>query len=342
MPAISVKNKYWGTIIWCFCLPLFHLNGQSSLFSILPEDSIIQVQIKTDLKTIIKNKTKPIYQPAMVTFGNGPLSNKTYEAKVKARGNIRRKICYYPPIHIKFQKSTFEFSKLKWVNVCKSGRTMQENLLEEYLIYKLYALLTDHSFGVRLFEAQFVHPESDEESLKAYGFLIEPVKALAKRTDTKEYEPSIIRPRILDRYFYPLLSVFEYLVGNSDWHVDNLHNLKFLRSGERNSVIPVPYDFDYSGFVNASYAIPHESLPIKEVTERHNKAHCMTPEELEEVLKLVLSKKAELLNEVATFELLPEKSRAALVRYLEAGFEVLAGKKLPKRIFVDNCKEYKK
>ena len=63
------------------------------------------------------------------------------------------------------------------------------------------------------------------------------------------------------------VAVFEYMIGNTDWSVPYLHNIRLFDNGQAGS-LPVPYDFDYSGIVEASYAIPPEQLGIQSVRER--------------------------------------------------------------------------
>jgi hypothetical protein len=169
--------------------------------------------------------------------------------------------------------------------------------------------------------------------------MIEPMDHLETRTATEEYEPRLMRAMILDRLYYPLMEVFQYLIANTDWHVANAHNMKFLKSFERKTVVPVPYDFDYSCFVNAGYAVPRETLPIKHVRERYNKGHCMTDEELEEVMKIVLDKKDAMLRLIRDFELMEERDREVLVKYLEKGFEDLEKKNVRKRLFTRDCEK---
>lgn len=311
--------------------------AQSTLFEQLPENEIYKVQIEADLKKLIKEKMDPIYQEGKFTFLSGPLNGQSFEVEIRARGNIRKEICYYPPVKLKFKKSEFKHHKIKWVNICRETEPMREVLLKEYLTYQLYQKLTDQSLGVRLFEVEYLDKDGDKSMLSSYGFMIEPIKELAERTGAKEYEPRIMRPRILDRHYYPLVSMFQYLVGNTDWAIDNLHNLKFLRNSNYTGIIPVPYDFDYSGFVNAYYAVPHESLPIKHVRDRYNKGHCLSTDELQEVRELVLSKKEEMLNLIASFDHLPERSKNKLVSFMEQGFDDLENDKACKRIFLKNC-----
>ena len=148
-----------------------------------------------------------------------------------------------------------------------------------------------------------------------------------------------MRAGLLDRQVYPLFSVFQYLIGNTDWHLDNFHNVKFLRNSKAQSIVPVPYDFDYSGFVDAPYAVPHNTLPIKNVRERYNKAHCLNDVERKEICELICSKKEEMYALIDNFTLLSKRSRGKLRHYLEDGFEVLESKKRSGRVFVKDCEE---
>ena len=68
----------------------------------------------------------------------------------------------------------------------------------------------------------------------------------------------------LDPLQNALVSLFMYFLGNTDFSLIQgppgekcCHNSKLLASGE--SLFPIPYDFDASGFVDASYA--PEPLP---------------------------------------------------------------------------------
>ena len=79
-----------------------------------------------------------------------------------------------------------------------------------------------------------------------------------KETELKETNTA----EIINKFFlYPsnetlyngtLASVFQYMIGNFDWHITRLHNVKMFSDEENHFMLP--YDFDYSGFVNAHYA----------------------------------------------------------------------------------------
>ncbi len=71
-----------------------------------------------------------------------------------------------------------------------------------------------------------------------------------------------VNSRVMD-----LLAMFQYMIGNGDYSVTGRHNLRILAMATSgpSGFIPVPYDFDYTGLVNTHYAIPGESLGIKNV-----------------------------------------------------------------------------
>ena len=62
------------------------------------------------------------------------------------------------------------------------------------------------------------------------------------------------------------------MIGNTDWSIARERNIVLLSLDERQ--IPVPYDFDMSGLVNAGYAGPAPGLPIDDVRERHFLGYC--------------------------------------------------------------------
>jgi hypothetical protein len=96
----------------------------------------------------------------------------------------------------------------------------------------------------------------------------------------------------------------------------------------------VPYDFDMSGLVNATYAIPDKAFGIKTVKERVYRGPCRTFEEVEPVLAQFRTQKA---NILALFESFPDLSREQkrdAKDYLEEFFRDLDRPGEVKSIFV--------
>ena len=60
------------------------------------------------------------------------------------------------------------------------------------------------------------------------------------------------------------LDFFQYMIANTDFSTQFLHNIKAIQT-KNGRFIPIAYDFDMSGVVNAPYATFDEKLGIKSV-----------------------------------------------------------------------------
>ena len=95
------------------------------------------------------------------------------------------------------------------------------------------------------------------------------------------------RPARYDPAALVLLDVFQYFVGNTDWSAfagpageQCCHNVvPFARAD--GVLLPVPYDFDATGIVNAPYSLPDERLRIQRVRQRLYRGRCREVSELQ-------------------------------------------------------------
>jgi len=249
------------------------------------------------------------------------------EIKLRSRGISRNSICNFPPITLNFRKEDLitddqrKIEKIKMVTHCNSGN--EEYLFREYLIYKLYNALTDLSFRVRLVNIDYISTAKSGKVIRTYAFLIEPVNMLTERLNTFEVEnPKLsqknIIPEEMDR-----VSIFNYMIGNTDWAVPGQHNVKIITDPvQKNSIlgIVIPYDFDYSGLVNAHYALPAEPLGLKSVRERRYLGACRSDDQIKESLKQFSEKKSEFYRIINEFQYLSEKERNRMTDYLDEFF----------------------
>ena len=327
------------TILFIFAIAFSVIAQKQSVFDALPDDEVISVRLETNMKQLINKKFDEKYQPGEFEFLSGPLEGKKYDIQVKPRGNIRKEICAFPPLMLKFPKTEFEFRKVKMVQICRNTSQMEDLVLKEYLAYKLYQELTDNSFKVRLLKVLYEGERPGSKEMNRYAFFIEPKKEVADRIGGKVYEPKVTKVDVLERFHYNTMTMFQYLISNTDWAIENLHNMTLVASKELNAVITIPYDFDYSGLVNAYYAVPHKTVPIEHVTERYNKSHCMTMDEMKEIRALVLEQKDELIACVENFTSLSEDNRKKILHSFDKCFDAIENEKVCRNIFVRNCKE---
>ncbi len=81
---------------------------------------------------------------------------------------------------------------------------------------------------------------------------------MARRNGCEILEVERIPQERTNRHKINVLSVFQYMIGNTDWSVRALHNVVLLKEDPTALPIVVPYDFDWCGLVNAPYAVPAE------------------------------------------------------------------------------------
>ncbi len=205
--------------------------------------------------------------------------------QVRTRGKFRKKNCSFPPLRLNFKKkaelgSPFDGQdKLKLVTHCERGRTGKHNVVEEYLVYRFFNLLTDKSYRVRWLNVQY--PELGDATF--VGFVIESKEALAERLGATLLELPDIDPETFDPEFQAFAAVFQYAVGNADYSFiggpDNCcHNSTPLELPS--GVFPIPYDFDRTSLVGASYLTgSSKSREPGDASDREYRGYCV-PEEV--------------------------------------------------------------
>lgn len=313
----------------------------SNEFALFNSDETLEIVLKTDLKSLIKNKYDDKYQEGEIT-----INAKTYPVRLRARGNNRRETCSFPPITLNFSKTEFEdksfdqLKKLKLVNACKMQKTYEQYILREYVIYKIFNLMTDKSFKVRLLKIDYVDTKEKVKTVTRYGFVIEDQYMMAKRLEGIIIKNEGIRDQSTNRQQMVMLSLFHFMIGNTDWQVPRLHNLKLLRLNEITETAPyvIPYDFDHTGMVNASYSIPSPILGIETLRERLYWGKCYSETELQTAIDKFNLKKEAIYNQYQNFEFFDKASLKGAINYLDSYYKIIEDEKKWKYYFITKCR----
>jgi len=173
-------------------------------------------------------------------------------------------------------------------------------------------------------KVEYIDTYKKRKPINTYAFWIEPVEMLAKRINSIEVQTLTLTQKNILPLWMDRVSIFNYMIGNTDWSVPNQHNCKVLadpKSPNPELGVLVPYDFDYSGLVDAAYAIPYEPLGLKSVRERCYVGICRTEEEFNNALKEFTDKKDEFYKVINDFTLLDAKYRAKMIGYLDTFYE---------------------
>jgi hypothetical protein len=301
-----------------------------------------------DIKKFSREKYKDQYQEAKLTYYLNDSVDLEKTIRLKARGIFRKNHCYLPPIKINLKKAEIQsgelkgIKKLKLVTCCKYSRTYEQYVLKEYMTYKLYNLLTDCSFRVRLMQIRYVDiGRKKPKEYISYGFAIEDVDVLAERNNAIRIKINTLNRSCIDKASMNRVALFQYMIGNTDWSVTGLHNLKLLKLNDHLKVTPfvVPYDFDYSGFVNTHYSVPAEIFMIDNVRERLFRGIYCIPEEYEATIQLFLDKKESIYQTILEFEYFKEWTRNEVLAYIDDFFRIIESDDLIRQNIFCSCKK---
>jgi hypothetical protein len=334
-------KKIFYFICLLFTFPA--LSQQVDKVKFFQDESIVEATLEMDIRDLLNKKQKERFLPATLTmnFSDGSKVSQKIEASV--RGNFRRETCYMPGLKLNFRKDStgplYKFKELKLSNGCNTGEEAGQLVIKEYLVYKIYNLLTDMSLRVRLMKVNFKDVSGKRKPYTQFAFMIEDVDDMAKRNGMVEIEGVPYSTELTNRNQMTLVTLFEYLIGNTDWSVPSYHNIKLIGPKDNNNVRPyvVAYDFDICGFVDPPYATIDEQLQsqISTVRERLNRGFPRTMEELKEIIKIFNDKKEQILNLVKNNEYLTPKVKASTVSYIDDFYKIINDDREVKRIFVD-------
>jgi hypothetical protein len=311
----------------------------------------IEITLTLPLRTLVAQRKRRPDLDGTVTLAGTDGTATEFGVSVSTRGFSRLELCSFPPLSLNFKRGQVDDTlfarqnRLKLVTLCR-GTTSYEQYLElEYVVYRMYEQVSEFAFRIRPVRMRYVNTERNNDVEEAPAFFIEHKDGVAARVgmaavDLPGIEPAELRPREL-----AILTLFQYMIGNTDWSAttpadgeDCCHNTAVLAptSGENEFVI-VPYDFDQSGFINTSYAVPSEKLPIRTVRERLYRGLCATNEYLDAALaKFNAARPA--IESVLQSARLTEKSRADALDYIERSYEIINDPAERQREIVDECR----
>ena len=306
-------------------------------------DEILSLTLKGNIRQLLNDRgEKPAYHPVALSYKNKDNSEVNIPVQMKTRGHFRklRENCKYPPLQISFPADVNRLStvfsgqkKLKLVMPCVGD----EYVIREWLVYKIYNLVTPRSFRVRLVRITLSDPKNKKQADPFYGFLIEDDKQMAKRNKATATAQKL-RPEETKQDVFLTMAVFQYLIGNTDWSVQYLQNIKLIKTDAVPQPITVPYDFDHSGIVNAPYARPAEELLMQSVQERRYRGYCIKDmKAFEKPIALYNKLKSDIYNLYTKSDLLDEKYIKSVTKYLDGFYATINDPKAWQKDFAYPC-----
>lgn len=241
----------------------------------------LNIRLSLSLKELKRNTNDSTYVDHVLYYEKESGVWDSIKVELRTRGEFRLRECYFPPIRIKIKKKVakgtlFEGNKsLKLVVPCKKTKDANGLVLKEFMCYKIYETITPYTFSTRLVNLDFWESSGkNERNYKLTGFFLEDDDLVAKRHHAKIKKDIQLHPLTLHDTTAIRYDFFQYFIANIDWSTAFLHNAKIMQTEEPKRSIPLTYDFDQSGFVDAPYAILNPEFEMTNVKDRIYRGFC--------------------------------------------------------------------
>jgi hypothetical protein len=248
--------------------------AKPDLFDLLDGKNYVSVTISLNLDSLINNRYNEEKIIGIFGFKSAAGKNLSFSVNINLRGKYRRRMCGFPPLKLNFNKSELSDNGLskadeyKLVTHCLEGEEGDVNMVKEFLAYQFYQQISPLSYRSKLLKITYQDTKSVDK-IVGMAILLEDKSSFEKRHDLSEMKDSFNLPRSnFDDNNFRTHGLFQYLIGNVDWSTAISKNMDIYKSKENGKMFIVPYDFDFSGFVNVSYAVPNKDYNQKKIRDR--------------------------------------------------------------------------
>jgi len=303
------------------------------------EEDLLYVYILADFDSILNDRTDSAgFHKAELWCFDDTCNLNSMDVKIKTRGNFRLNPdhCSFPPLLIKFKTEETNNTifhgqkKIKMITHCEADKYV----LREYIIYKMYNILTDKSYHVRLAQIHYINNGNKNDTTINYACFLENSKLMAARNGGKTIKNQKISKTDLDMNYTTILYLFQFMIGNTDWDIDLQKNVKFMDLHWYDKIIPVPYDFDWSEIVNAPYIMIDAYVGSGPLNRRKLKSIDRNFNEYKVAIKYYISKKKEIYELVNSFQYLSYQETQEILKYLDVFYNIIEKRRLTAERFL--------
>jgi hypothetical protein len=300
----------------------------------------------TNIKRIRGDKSeKAPWRPATLSYTDASGKTVVVPTRIRTRGIWRLKNCEFPPIRLDFNKEQTKgtifqgIDKPKLVNYCRDDDNYEQYIAQEAQLYRVYNLLTHASHRARLVKVNYVDSASGKTEASRAAIFLEEADIVAARLGGPVLKLKGAIAENLDPHHDALIGVFQYMIGNTDWSISGLHNVELIGLPDGN-VIPIPFDFDFSGVVDARYATVDPKLSVQRVRERLFRGYCVESEEYTKVFDLFKEKKDAiygLYSDPTGKMVLRPKLVEETLKYFDEFYKTISDPRSAKREIINTC-----
>ncbi len=300
-------------------------------------DTPIKITIQGPISNLVSNRSETPRPATLIADG------VSYPITLMPRGitRLKKETCDFPPLRVEFTQppsagSLFQGQhRLKLFVHCKRSPDFQQKVLLEYSGYRLYNLMTPISFRARLANIDYAEPDG-RPYISRIGFFLEDVSDVAKRNGMKVARLGALVPlQQIDPAAGARFAIFEYMISNYDWSMHAgpqgepcCHNSRLLTAVPDGPLTPTPYDFDFSGLVEAPYAGPPEGVPIDNLRQRNYRGYCAHMDQARAFAAQLAPRRAQFLGVFAGVPGLDGRNQSRAAAFIDGFFNDLDSGKI--------------
>jgi hypothetical protein len=297
------------------------------------------------------------YAPSTLVYKTAQGQKHSIPVELRIRGGwrARKEHCTVPPLFVRFSADETQGtpfagqSMLPLTTHCRSKRKLgfdagkkvdyEEYLFKEYLGYRLFNLLSEQSLRVRMVRIEYNSPAKNAKTITRHAFFTEHFDSMAARNQAVTLPDNSFDYQKIDLKAFDTVALFQFMIGNTDWSVVRERNIILIGTADGQQ-IPVPFDLDMAGLVNAEYAGVSPRLPFRDVRQRLYLGFCHPEADFAALLTQFQLHKDEILALPAEINGMNRKNKKTTAKYLKKFFAILgSGKKYEKDI-VNVCQPW--
>jgi hypothetical protein len=312
-------------------LPCLPGSAQTVFDELYRPDELLEIVLKADWDSLLDIRNIDSEIPGKLYFHNQNGQLTDWKVDLSVRGRFRRRICDFPPVKIDFSKKELNkrellpFDNMKLVTHCLDNPKSKDIVVREYLIYRMYELLSPYAFRTQLVQVVYQDKDPAKPRFTHFGILIENSQIMAHRLGIERTDTMGLSPNDFAGNTAQLQALFQYLIGNTDWDIPMGRNFQLLHGGDPRQFLMVPYDFDFSGFVAAPYAIPDPNYKLRSVRQR---VYLGEGAPTDSARAQILAQKAAMLKLIRKSPYLTAESKADCIAFLNSGFREIKRNRL--------------
>lgn len=329
------------------------VTGAAESDPLFNSDELLDITLTAPFDRIDDDRDKELQYDGTLSYVDESGQQVDLDVELSVRGNWRldRRNCSYAQLWVNLKRGQLpgtlfeDQNRLKLVVQCSRPNRYSDYVIRELKAYHMFSELSDIYFDTRLVNVNFTDDERPNYSRTQLAFFIEHQNRVAERSGLDDVELYEI-PRVeLHPLQSTVMALFMYMLGNTDFSMirgpggeECCHNAKILVN-DLGEYLLIPYDFDASGYVDATYAPdPNPRFNLRSNRSRYYRGFCVLPEVLNEAIGVFQESRQRMMAILGDTNYMSQRSVNKISGYVEDFFDILDDPRKVERELVEDCR----